>query len=255
MSHGHAPHAWPWGSQPLPLGMGVSLGLHLLMAGCLLLWPLGLPSPAEKPEEVQRVHLVELPPPPPPAPLPKPKLEPPPPPPKPQPPAPRPRLAPRVQLKPASTTRPSPVASAAQEKPVESTGPSVATMGEAISSSGPVAAPAGGGQLPLGKEEVPPAAVDWGPYNQTVWKRIEARKSYPLLARKRGREGRVTVDFVLGPGGRLLDARVGKSSGSEDLDQAALEAVRRAAPFPEPPAPPSGGRLPMQITVRFELTL
>ncbi len=243
----------PVPGQPLSVGMTVSLGLHLLLAAVLLCWPFALAERADKPEVVQTVKLVELPPP-----APKPLPPPPPPPevkqPVPPPPAkPLPRVAPRVQNRPPSTTRPSPTPSAAQEKPVAFNGPSVATAGEAIGSSGPVAAPAGGGRLPLGKEEVPEAEMDWGPYHRAVWQRIEAHKTYPLLARKRHWEGKVTVDFVIGPGGRLLESRVGASSGFEELDQAALEAVRRAEPFPAPPAMPSDGRLKMEISVNFQL--
>ncbi|MBI5522258.1 MAG: TonB family protein [Desulfarculus sp.] len=243
----------PVPGQPLNLGMGVSLGLHLLLATVLLCWPFALAGQPDKPEVVQTVKLVELPPP-----APKP-LPPPPPPPEvkqpvpPQPPKPQPRVAPRMQNRPPSTTRPSPTPSAAQENPVASSGPSVATTGEAIGSIGPVAAPAGGGKLPLGKEEVPEASVDLGLYHRAVWQRIEARKTYPLLARKRHWEGRVTVDFVIGPGGRLLESRIGASSGYDELDQAAIEAVRRAAPFPAPPAMPDDGRLKMEISVNFQL--
>lgn len=243
------PHPVP--GQPLNLGMGVSLGMHLLLAIVLFCWPFASAGREDQPEVVQTVKLVELPPPAPaPPPPPPPEIKRPVPPPPPQP---LPRVAPRVQNRPPSTTRPSPTPSAAQEKPVTTGGPSVATTGEAIGGSGPVAAPAGGGQLPLGKEEVPPAALDWGPYHRAVWQRIEARKAYPLLARKRHWEGKVTVDFVIGPDGRLLESRIGASSGYDELDRAALEAVRRAEPFPAPPAMPGDGRMKMEISVNFQL--
>jgi protein TonB len=44
------------------------------------------------------------------------------------------------------------------------------------------------------------------------------------------------VTFAIGPGGGLRAARISKSSGNSALDQAALASVRRAGPFPPPPA-------------------
>jgi protein TonB len=240
----------PLAGQPLGLGMGASLGAHLLMAACLLAWPAGMPSLPSQPETIQKVRLVELPPPPP-------LVKPPPPPPAQKPPPtqlqPQPQAPPRADRRPPSTTRPSPVFSAAQEKPVESGGPSVATTGEAIGDSGPVAAPAGGGQLPLGTEEVPLAGFDWGPYWREVRQRIEARKDYPAAARRHGLEGRVNIDFIIDPQGRLLTASVNKSSGYEELDQAAIKAVQRAAPYPVPPQAPLDGRVKLEISIAFEL--
>lgn len=242
------PHPVP--GQPLSVGMTVSLGLHLLLAAVLLCWPIALAERADKPEVVHTVKLVDLPPP-----APKPLPPPPPPPrvkqPEPPPPKPLPRVAPRVQNRPPSTTRPSPTPSAAQEKPVAFNGPSVATAGEAIGNSGPVAAPAGGGRLPLGKEEVPPASVDLGPYMRTVWQRIERQKRYPSLARARQVEGDVTLRFLLSPQGSINALKVLHSSGAEDLDQAALQAVRTAAPFPPPPG--ATDDFWMEVTVKFEL--
>jgi len=49
---------------------------------------------------------------------------------------------------------------------------------------------------------------------------------YPWPARRDGFEGRVVFDVVVGPDGRLQDARVVQSSGREDCDEAALETVR-----------------------------
>lgn len=240
----------PVPGQPLILGMGSSLGLHLLLAGLVLLWPMGITRPETRPLEAQIVKLVELPPPSSPKPIPQP-------PPsaqaKPEAPQPLSRVTPRLERRPASTSRPGPTFSAVQEKPVQGSGPDVAVTGEAIGQSDPPAAPVSGVPAPPGQEEVAPAMLDWGPYHQTVWQCIEARKGYPLLARKRHWEGRVTVDFVIDPGDRLPESRIGNSSGYDELDQAALEAVQRAAPFPAPPAIPSDGRLKMEISVNFQL--
>jgi protein TonB len=59
----------------------------------------------------------------------------------------------------------------------------------------------------------------------------------------RGRRGTVRVSFGVSRSGGLSYARLARSSGSAALDQAALSAVRRAAPFGAPPA----GALPAQL--------
>jgi len=48
--------------------------------------------------------------------------------------------------------------------------------------------------------------------------------------------GAAMVRFSIGTGGRLASVGLARSSGSSRLDRAALTVVRRAAPFPDPPA-------------------
>jgi protein TonB len=48
--------------------------------------------------------------------------------------------------------------------------------------------------------------------------------------------GRAVVAFSISEGGALASVKVLQSSGSPDLDQVALDHIRRAAPFPKPPA-------------------
>jgi periplasmic protein TonB len=48
--------------------------------------------------------------------------------------------------------------------------------------------------------------------------------------------GRTVVAFSIGEGGALASVAVVQSSGSPELDQVALDHIRRAAPFPQPPA-------------------
>jgi TonB family protein len=62
--------------------------------------------------------------------------------------------------------------------------------------------------------------------------RIEKAKRYPRMARKMGTEGQATVRFRIKTDGKVEGVELLKSSGSEILDQASLETVRRAAPFP-----------------------
>jgi protein TonB len=56
--------------------------------------------------------------------------------------------------------------------------------------------------------------------------------SYPYRARQQGWQGRVLVAVCLKPDGSLEKADVVASSGHSLLDESALQAIRRAAPFP-----------------------
>lgn len=68
------------------------------------------------------------------------------------------------------------------------------------------------------------------------------------IRKPRGVEGTVVVTFSVSGNGGLAGARVSQGSGVPDIDQLALDAVRRAAPF----SPPPGGQgmtlsVPIQI--------
>lgn len=62
--------------------------------------------------------------------------------------------------------------------------------------------------------------------------RIKHHQHYPPLARESGAEGAATVSFRVLPDGRLQGLRIKKTSGNAHLDNASLEAVRKAAPLP-----------------------
>lgn len=77
----------------------------------------------------------------------------------------------------------------------------------------------------------PPApvrAVNTGELGDLLWRRMEALKRYPYLARRNGWEGKVLIRVVLGGDGRLLHAEIQESSGHEVLDQDALQVLRAA---------------------------
>jgi len=65
------------------------------------------------------------------------------------------------------------------------------------------------------------------------------------------RRGTTVVSFGVSKGGGLRYARVARSSGNPGLDRKALGAVRRAAPFPRPPAGASNRQLAYTISFRF----
>jgi len=83
--------------------------------------------------------------------------------------------------------------------------------------------------------------------------RIHSYKKYPESARSRHLEGRVRVEFVLSEDGTLSDIKILKSSRHKNLDEAAISAIKRASPFPRPPAFLFKTPVTMQISILFEL--
>ncbi|HLN24868.1 MAG TPA: TonB family protein [Patescibacteria group bacterium] len=96
---------------------------------------------------------------------------------------------------------------------------------------------------------VAPAAAtedDLRLYGQTLWTRIIDHK--PSHVR---RQGRVHLSFTLARDGQLVASAVAASSGSDLLDQAALAALREAAPFPPPPEAVADRQLTFSIPFEF----
>jgi protein TonB len=79
-----------------------------------------------------------------------------------------------------------------------------------------------------------------------------ASKVHTAIARHRrkvaGASGSATVTFAIGPAGGVRAARISRSSGNSQLDQAALATVRSAAPLP---APPQGAKSTYSIQIYF----
>ncbi len=65
----------------------------------------------------------------------------------------------------------------------------------------------------------------------TLWKRVQALKRYPLQAVEDRAEGDVLLAAVVHSTGEITDIKVIESSGYLLLDQAAVEAVRKASPL------------------------
>ena len=64
---------------------------------------------------------------------------------------------------------------------------------------------------------------------------IEKKITYPRLARKMGWEGKVVVSFVIRENGTVTSIKIVKSSGFTLLDKNAVESIKKAVPFPNPP--------------------
>ena len=90
------------------------------------------------------------------------------------------------------------------------------------------------------------------------WKRkvvalLERNKRYPAMARARNDKGTAQLAFSLDRQGKVTAARVAQSSGSVALDQEALDLLRRAQPFPPPPAAMPGAQVDLTVPVRFNV--
>lgn len=87
-------------------------------------------------------------------------------------------------------------------------------------------------------------------YRALLKRRIEAAKRYPFALRRQGIEGRVDVRFRVRVDGRAEAVSSANRSVTPILVAAALEAVRRAAPFPPPP---DGSDHEFTVTLEFRL--
>jgi len=90
-------------------------------------------------------------------------------------------------------------------------------------------------------------------YITRVRTRIERRKYYPASSRRLKEEGTVTVSFQLTPTGDLTSLSVAGSSGFPNLDDAALDAVRNASPYPPFPDALKTSLLSLRVPITFEL--
>lgn len=191
------------------------------------------------------------------------------------------REAPRAQARAPRASAPSAPAQAAQTMPVPA--PSFSASREAaapdqggaptasdsdgggvrgVSSDAPARAgqpsgviSGGGSRLAVagpdtGRGEAP---AEFGPYLARFRERIQELVVYPLAARRRGLAGRVEIELLLEPSGRLRDVAVVASSSHALLDEAAVEAVRSLEPQPLPdhlPRRPLRVRLPVIFQLR-----
>jgi protein TonB len=122
------------------------------------------------------------------------------------------------------------------------TAPQVAKVEEAPVAAAPVQA-----QLNLADSNAIP---NW---SRQVVALLERNKRYPPAARQKGDKGTAQLSFSLDRHGRVTTARITKSSGSGALDQEALDLVRRAQPFPAPPAALTGAQIDLTVPVRFNM--
>lgn len=91
-------------------------------------------------------------------------------------------------------------------------------------------------------------------YFAALRRAIEGHKVYPMFARRRKLEGTVVLGFSISSSGRLMGARVTRSSGHSVLDDASLDAIRAASNLPMPPANMIATSTAVEVPVVFRLS-
>ena len=150
-----------------------------------------------------------------------------PPPPAPTPPAPTPAArvvtAPPAELASAApsaaTSGPSAVDIGERGSGVFASAPAAAPVNESAPSSGATAPPAGPSVASLPTDGITQRAIPQGGYQH--------RPAYPSSARRLGVQGTTLLNVLVDDDGRVSSVVVTQSAGHPDLDQAAVDAVRR----------------------------
>jgi periplasmic protein TonB len=89
-------------------------------------------------------------------------------------------------------------------------------------------------------------------YGQAVYARIVARVRFPEEADRERSQGTITLHIFIEPDGRLRSVTMA-GQGEAVLRDAAIDAVRRAAPFPPPPPRLAAAGVPLffEMPLRF----
>jgi protein TonB len=82
---------------------------------------------------------------------------------------------------------------------------------------------------------------------RVIRRRIEQAQTYPDDARRAGLQGTVEVRFRILTDGSVDAVEVSRSSGHSVLDEAGVETVRRAAPYPV-----VSGRIRIPLSYRLD---
>jgi protein TonB len=102
------------------------------------------------------------------------------------------------------------------------------------------------------------AAPAWAPlarvqYESVLYAWINRHKLYPMLAQRRGLQGTAAVRVRIDRDGRVIDRSLDRSTGEVLLDEAALDIVRRASPFPKVPPEYSGSTFEFVAPIEYRL--
>lgn len=90
-------------------------------------------------------------------------------------------------------------------------------------------------------------------YQRVIHQRIKRAQRYPRQSRQDHEEGTVKIGFVISSSGSVRGVRVVKSSGFGTIDRAAVDAVKRAAPFPPLPSGIERSEISVTVPIRFTL--
>ncbi|MBU0982737.1 MAG: TonB family protein [candidate division Zixibacteria bacterium] len=104
----------------------------------------------------------------------------------------------------------------------------------------------------ISEDEYLPAPDEFVPVEEIATMIDYKQPEYPRLAQQAGIEGTVWVKALVGKDGSVLRAMVGKTSGTQSLDDAAVEAAPKNR---FRPAIQNGRPVPMWVTYRVDFTL
>lgn len=90
-------------------------------------------------------------------------------------------------------------------------------------------------------------------FRNKIREKIEKTKKYPSLAKKSKFEGSIEVEFCLLKDGKVKEISIMSPSKYEILNNAAVEAIKKAEPYPEIPKSLSQSQIWIEIKVTFEL--
>lgn len=101
-------------------------------------------------------------------------------------------------------------------------------------------------------------APAWAPtarvrYEELLFAWMNRHKEYPVLAQRRGLEGRGSLRVRIDRDGRVLERALLRSTGQSLLDDAALDMVRRASPFPAVPDGYAGSTFEFVAPIEYRL--
>jgi periplasmic protein TonB len=157
---------------------------------------------------------------------------------------PQPRARPEPRPAPRPAAKPTPAPASAPEPASDLRAANAGAGARALAAVG--AGPPGAGAEAAGAGA--PSADALAAYIARLQRAIDAHKSYPPMARRRGIEGVVTVRLAIDAlGGLEAAALVGRPP--DVLARSTRDAVAKAGPFPPPP----GGRLQVEFPVRYEI--
>ncbi|NBN62162.1 TonB family protein [Microvirga tunisiensis] len=140
-----------------------------------------------------------------------------------------------TQTKPATARpeKPKPATTRQQRTDAAQTPVTPSAAGGAGGQASATALAGGAGRIGTGEAE---GNAEVSNYPGLVSRALRRALYYPPSAKRRRLTGETLVSFVVAKGGAASSIRVARSSGVPELDEAALETVRRAAPFPAIPA-------------------
>jgi TonB family protein len=99
-----------------------------------------------------------------------------------------------------------------------------------------------------------PALAEEPTFMSTLSQHIARFRYYPASASVLDIQGTAMVTFTLTRDGSVLDPRIVKSAGDEDLDQAALETLKKAQPLPKIPESMTEDKLKFTLHLVYRLS-